>query len=249
LDEGKPPSVDKNWLKYILDIKEKYSQKNDINRFLEFKAPYAAFEKIQNLSGRDAIFTVDIGHNQMLAAQTLRLKPGQMFFTGGGFGSMGYALHSAIGAAFASPEKHVVCIIGDGGFHIALQALLLISQYKLKVTVIVLNNRSLGMITQFQTLYFNSNTAGTTKAGGYEVPDIEFIAKACKLGYSRIDDIEKQEISGMPAGAILEIVFDELTVVVPKLEFNQPLYNMIPYLPEAELKELILLPAPVSIGD
>jgi acetolactate synthase-1/2/3 large subunit len=242
LDAESPPRVDKDWLKYIFDVKERYSQENDINRFLKFKAPYIALEKIQNLSGKDAIFTVDIGHNQMLAAQTLRLKPGQMFFTGGGFGSMGYALHSAIGAAFAAPEKHIICIIGDGGFHIALQALLLISQYKLKISVIVLNNRSLGMITQFQSLYFDSNMAGTTKAGGYEVPGIEFIAKACGLKYRRIDDIEGQEIPDIPGCNILEIVFDKLTVVVPKLEFNQALYNMLPYLEKDELKELILSP-------
>jgi acetolactate synthase-1/2/3 large subunit len=241
LDEGRAFPIDEDWLKYISDIKERYSQKNDIERFLKFKDPYVALEKIQNSSGKDAVFTVDIGHNQMLAAQTLRLKPGQMFFTGGGFGPMGYALHSAIGAAFAAPEKHVICIIGDGGFHIALQALLLISQYKLKVSVIVLNNRSLGMITQFQSLYFNSNMAGTTKTGGYEVPDIEYIARSYGLGYSRIGDIEEQRVLDIFGGDICEIVFDELTVVVPKLEFNQTLYNMLPYLPEAELKELISL--------
>jgi acetolactate synthase-1/2/3 large subunit len=242
LDDADHLSIDENWLKYISDIKERYSQKNDIDRFLKFKDPYIALEKIQSYSSKDTIFTVDIGHNQMLAAQTLRLKPGQMFFTGGGFGPMGYALHSAIGAAFAVPEKHIVCIIGDGGFHIALQALLLISQYKLNVSVVVLNNRSLGMITQFQSLYFNSNMAGTTEAGGYEVPNIEYIAKSCGLRYKCIDAIEKQEISDILGGDILEIVFDELTVIVPKLEFNQALYNMLPYLPESELKGLILSP-------
>jgi acetolactate synthase-1/2/3 large subunit len=244
LQEERPLPVDENWLKRISDIKERYSQKNDIDRFLKFKDPYIALEKIQNYCGNDTIFTVDIGHNQMLAAQTLRLKPGQMFFTGGGFGSMGYALHSAIGAAFASPEKHVVCIIGDGGFHIALQALLLISQHKLKVSVIVLNNRSLGMITQFQSLYFNSNMAGTTRAGGYEVPNREYIAKACGLEYRYIGDIKNQEFPGMFGGGLFEIAFDELTVVVPKLEFNQALYKMIPYLEEDELRFITPPPPP-----
>jgi acetolactate synthase-1/2/3 large subunit len=248
LNEGKAPLVvDKNWLKYISGVKEKYSQESDINRFLKFKDPYIALEKIRNSSGKDTVFTVDIGHNQMFAAQTLRLKPGQMFFTGGGFGSMGYALHSAIGAAFAAPEKHIVCIIGDGGFHIALQALLLISQYKLKVSVVVLNNRSLGMITQFQSLYFNSNMAGTTKAGGYEVPDIEYTAKGCKLSYYCLNNIINQEIPNDINGRVIEIQFDQLTTVVPKLEYDQPLYNMNPYLEENELK-LITYPPHTQIA-
>jgi acetolactate synthase-1/2/3 large subunit len=239
LDKGKPVFVVKEeWVKFILFLKENHSQKNDINRFLPNKAPYEALEQIGLTADDDAIFTVDIGQNQMWAAQTLRLKPDQMFFTSGGLAPMGYALHSAIGAAFAFPEKQIVCVIGDGGFHIALQSLLLISQYKLNIMIFVLNNHALGLITQFQTLYFESNMAGTTREGGYDVPDIKYFAKACDLEYEYVDDIINKKLSCFSGGKIVEIKLNELTTVVPKLEFNQPLYNMIPYLDTDEIQRI-----------
>jgi acetolactate synthase-1/2/3 large subunit len=227
------------WLDFISFVKKEYSQEKDIERFLQDKKPYIALEKTYSLSNKDTIFIVDIGHNQMIAAQTLRLVPGQSFFTGGGFGPMGYALHASIGAAFASPQKQIICIIGDGGFHIAMQALLLISQYKLNITIVVLNNYSLGMITQFQSLYFNSNMAGTTKEGGYEVPNIEYIAGACNLVYYCISDISNQKLPDTIGGKIIEIQLNNLTTVIPKLEYDKPLYNMSPYLEEDELEAII----------
>jgi acetolactate synthase-1/2/3 large subunit len=226
------------WVKFMLFLKENYSQKNDINRFLPNKAPYEILEQIGLIAGDDTIFTVDIGQNQMWAVQTLRLKPGQMIFTSGGLAPMGYALHSAIGAALAFPEKKIICIAGDGGFHIALQSLLLISQYKLNIMVFVLNNHALGMITQFQTLYFESNMAGTTKEGGYDIPDIKYFARACKLEYEYVDDVTNKKLPNFSGGKIVEIRLNGLTTVVPKLEFNQPLYNMIPYLDEDEVRRI-----------
>jgi acetolactate synthase-1/2/3 large subunit len=231
-------SVKTDWIKFTMFLKEKYSQKNDIDRFLQNKAPYEAVEQIGLMADNDTIFTVDIGQNQMWAAQNLQLKAGQMFFTSGGLAPMGYSLHSAIGAAFAFPEKKIICIIGDGGFHIALQALLIISQYKLNIMIFVLNNHALGMITQFQALYFESNMAGTTNEGGYEVPDIQYLAKACRLEYERVDDVINKKVSDFSSGKVVEIKLKELTTVVPKLEFNQPLYNMIPYLDKGEIEQL-----------
>jgi len=236
----------RDWLCYILNIKEKYSQKKDIARFTKNKEPYIALEKIMATADENTIFTVDIGQNQMWSAQVLQMKSGQHFLTSGGLAPMGYALHVAIGASFASPKKNVVCIIGDGGFHLALQALLLISQYNLKISVFVLNNNALGMITQFQSLYFNSNMAGTTKEGGYEVPNIKYIAKSCRLDYFHINDVLNQALPDTQTGKIIEIILNGLTNVVPKLEFDKPLYNMVPYLSEDEISDTILPPTDLS---
>jgi acetolactate synthase-1/2/3 large subunit len=231
-------AVKADWIKFIAFLKEKYSQKNDIDRFLQNRLPYEALTQIDMMADDDAIFTVDIGQNQMWAAQTLQVKLNQMFFTSGGLAPMGYSLPSAIGAAFAFPDKKVICIIGDGGFHIALQSLLLVSQYKLNIMVFVLNNRVLGLITQFQALYFESNMAGTTSEGGYEVPDIKSLANACGLEYECVDDIMNEKLPDFSAGKVVEIRLKELTTVVPKLEFNQPLYNMIPYLDADEIQRI-----------
>jgi acetolactate synthase-1/2/3 large subunit len=239
LDKKKPFfDIRADWKKFAMFLKEKYSQKNDIDRFLQNNDPYEAMRQIGLAADDSTIFTVDIGQNQMWAAQTLQIKQNQLFFTGGGFAPMGYSLPSAIGAAFASPEKKIICIIGDGGFHIALQSLLLVSQYKLNIMIFVLNNHALGLITQFQTLYLESNMAGTTSGGGYEVPDIKYLAKACGLEYERVDDVMNTGIPNFFSGKIVEIKLKELTTVVPKLEYNQPLYNMIPYLDSDEIQRI-----------
>jgi acetolactate synthase-1/2/3 large subunit len=231
-------AANKGWISFIRFLKENYSQKKEISRFLPNKTPYEAVERIGLTADDDTIFAVDIGQNQMWSAQTLQIRGRQKFFTSGGLAPMGYSLHSAIGAALAFPDKKIVCVIGDGGFHIALQSLLLISQHKLNIMVYVLNNHALGLITQFQTLYLDSNMAGTTREGGYEVPDIQYIAKACGLGYERMDDGMNKKMPEFSGGTIVEIRLNELTTVVPKLEFDQPAYNMIPYLDTHELQQI-----------
>ncbi len=119
----------------------------------------------------------------MWAAQTVKLKRGQKFITSGGLAPMGFSLPVAIGMAFASPDKTIYAITGDGGLHISIQSLLLISQYNLNIKIIVLNNNALGMITQFQSLYFNGRMKGTTSQGGFINPDYKEIAIAYGLNY------------------------------------------------------------------
>ena len=231
-------SINSLWLASLSLIKQKYNQEKEIQRFVVNKTPYECVGAIQACCSSDTIYTVDIGQNQMWAAQKLKLKKNDSFYTSGGLAPMGYALHSAIGAAFASPDKQVICIIGDGGFHIALQSLMLISQYKLNVSVCVLNNHALGMITQFQELYFNSNMAGTTKDGGYIVPDIASLAKAFSLTYRLCSQGDCGDID-VKAYDVIEFILPGQTKVSPKLEYNQPLYNMIPYLDKVELDSII----------
>jgi acetolactate synthase-1/2/3 large subunit len=227
-----------DWIKFTAFLKEKYSQKSDVERFLQNREPYEAMQQIGLAADDDTLFAVDIGQNQMWAAQALQLKPNQLFFTSGGLAPMGYSLPSAIGAAFAFPDKKIICITGDGGFHIALQSLLLVSQYKLNIMVFVLNNHALGLITQFQALYLDSNMAGTTSEGGYEVPDINYLAKAYGLEYERLDDVMTEKTPDFFGGKIVEIRLKELATVVPKLEFNQPLHNMTPYLGADEIQRI-----------
>lgn len=225
------------WQNFCEQIKIKYSQTNEINRFLQNKEPYFAIKKISSLLSQNITFTADIGQNQVWAAQYLSLKDEDSFITSGGLAPMGFSIPIGIGVAFANPNKKIICITGDGGFQFAEQSLLLISQYKLNVTIYVLNNSSLGMITQFQSLYFNSNMAGTTKEGGYLVPSIKHLALANKLKYKKITNVQRQKMKHN-SQTIYEICLPEITQVVPKLEYDKKLFNMIPYLTENELKEI-----------
>lgn len=227
-------STSDEWLSYCNNIKTEYSQKNEIQRSLEKSAPYYAINAIKNSVDAETTFVSDVGQNQVWTAQMLHLKSGDRLYSSGGLAPMGFAIPCAVGAAFANPNRKIVCITGDGGFHFALQSLQLISQYNLNVTIYVLNNSSLGMITQFQTLYFDSNMAGTTSDGGYLVPDIQKIAEAYSLNYGKILNVSESTKIESKKGMIYEISLPELTVVVPKLEYNKELYDMIPYLSEEE---------------
>lgn len=233
-------NISNNWLNLIKVLKENYNQNKEIDRFVENKSPYKFMQTLSDISNESDIFCVDIGQNQMWAAQTLCLRKKQKFITSGGLAPMGFSLPVSIGVAFANPNANIYSINGDGGFHIAVQSLMLISQYDLPIKVIVMNNHSLGMITQFQKLYFNSRMNATTEKGGYLTPDIKYMAQSYNLKYYRlsIDDLAKKELLDeimKNRNCIIEYVIEGLTTVSPKLEYNNPIELVSPLLPKEEL--------------
>lgn len=223
------------WNKWISTIKADYSQDREIERFVENKAPYQYLQKLNSITKEGDIITVDIGQNQMWAAQTIKMKRGQRFVTSGGLAPMGFSLPVAIGMAFANPDKTIYCLNGDGGFHMAIQSLLVISQYQLNIKVIVLNNESLGMITQFQHLYFGDRMFGTTHDGGFINPDLATLSKAYGLDYFEFED-EKADynIVNHQGPALINCKIKGLTTVSPKLEYNKPIDKPSPQLTEEE---------------
>lgn len=229
-----------NWTNYCRIIKDKYNQRNEIERFVQNKAPYLLLEKLNEYLSDNDIVTIDIGQNQMWAAQTLNMCKNRRFLTSGGLAPMGYAMPAAIGAAFGcSYDCKIWSIVGDGGFHISTQSLGVISQYKLPIGVVVINNESLGMITQFQELYFDSNFAGTDYNGGYVVPDIKYLAKSYSIPYFRINQNDLSDKKRMDEifdtrYCIIEYMTLGKTKVSPKLEFDKPINQPSPFLPQQE---------------
>lgn len=229
--------ITKEWKDYIKYVKENFNQSKEIEINVENKLPYQFLEKLNCYMKEGDIVTVDIGQNQMWAAQTLKLKDKQKWMTSGGLAPMGYSLPAAVGAAFANKGNNTFAIMGDGGFQIALQSLPLISQYNLPVKVIILNNKALGLITQFQELYFQSNMIGTTKAGGYLVPKLEKIAEAFTLEYIKItkDNLDDNELLNKifsKNNILIEVEIEGLTKVYPKLEYNARIEDMSPKIKE-----------------
>lgn len=233
-----------DWKRWVIKIRDLYNQDKEIERFVENKAPYLLMQTLNEIIEDDDIITADIGQNQMWAAQTIRLKKGQRFVTSGGLAPMGFSLPAAIGIAFANPHKTIYCINGDGGFHMAVQSLMLISQYQLNIKVIVLNNEALGMITQFQSLYFNDRLAATTYKGGYYVPNIRDLCQSYQLLYFKLTEADlnnrelKKEINNSH-NCIVEYVISELTTVCPKLEYNMPISQPSPLLDANEYNDII----------
>ncbi len=233
------PTYKEEWISYLLKLKDNYKQDKEIERFVENKAPYRFMQLLNNYSKENDVFCVDIGQNQMWAAQTLQLKKGQKFITSGGLAPMGFSLPAAVGTAFANPDKEIFSINGDGGFHMSTQSLMLISQYNLPIKVIVINNSALGMITQFQHLYFDGRMSGTTIKGGYVVPNIKNISAAYGLEYFKIseDDLKNKILMDSifsTRNCIIEYLTEGLTTVSPKLEYNKPIEMPIPLLSEEE---------------
>lgn len=230
-----------SWNKWVTKLKEDYSQDKEVDRFVDNKAPYQLLQRLNEISKEGDVYTVDVGQNQMWSAQTLKLKKGQRFVNSGGLAPMGFAMPAAIGIAFANPRKTIYCVTGDGGFHMAVQSMLTIAQYNLNIKVVVINNAALGMITQFQHLYFNDRMHGTTKAGGFIDPDLEIMAKAYGVRYSEYTSESLNEFEAADGPGMINYVVKGLTTVSPKLEYNKPIDKPSPQLSETEYNSIMQL--------
>ncbi|HXS96404.1 MAG TPA: biosynthetic-type acetolactate synthase large subunit [Candidatus Limnocylindrales bacterium] len=118
--------------------------------------PQHLMAEIDRLSGGNAIVTSDVGQHQMWAAQLVRFNEPRLWLNSGGLGSMGFGLPAAIGAQFARPDKLVFAIAGDGGFQMAIPELGTIASNGLPIKIIIMNNGYLGMVRQWQTLFYNN---------------------------------------------------------------------------------------------
>ena len=124
--------------------------------------PQHLISEIDKLCGGNAIVTVDVGQHQMWSAQFIRFNEPRLWLSSSGLGSMGFGLPSAIGAAFARPDKTVVSISGDGGFQMAIPELGTIASHGLPIKIIIMNNGYLGMVRQWQELFYNNRLSQVT---------------------------------------------------------------------------------------
>lgn len=218
-----------SWLNEILVLKSTYNQTEEIKNHVKNKEPYYFLESLNRRMKQTDVVVADVGHNQMFVAQTIKFGKDNMFVTSGGLAPMGFSLPVSVGIAFGNKSRRVFSINGDGGFHMATQSLMLISQYHLPVISIILNNKSLGMITQFQNLYFDGNLYATTSDWGYKTPNFKKISEAYGLPYYQLKvvDLNNEKLLNTifeEFNCVIEFVTDELTVVSPKLEYNKPIY-------------------------
>lgn len=181
---------------------------------------------IRNISREipaDAVITTDVGQNQVWIAQSFETKLGQKVLFSGGHGAMGYSLPAAIGAYYAG-RKNVISFNGDGGIQMNIQEMQFVSRENIPLTIVILNNKSLGMIRHFQEMYFDNNYYQTVVSSGYDVPDFEKLARAYGLTYTRIEKVD--DVSKVNWNAdfpqVVEVLIDENTYVFPKLEFGKP---------------------------
>ncbi|MDH5598589.1 MAG: thiamine pyrophosphate-dependent enzyme, partial [Cyclobacteriaceae bacterium] len=135
----------------------------------------------------DAIIVSDVGQHQMIACRYSKFNQSKSNITSGGLGTMGFALPAAIGAKFGAPERDVIAVIGDGGFQMTLQELGTIFQTQINVKIIILNNEFLGMVRQWQQLFFDKRYSSTELIN----PDFQTIAKGYHIEAEKVLEREK----------------------------------------------------------
>jgi acetolactate synthase-1/2/3 large subunit len=230
-----------DWLKTLIKYKARFSSLIGIDT--KVKVPNVIISKIASYL-KDEVVTVDVGQHQMWTAQSLSTTSKQRVLFSGGMGSMGFALPSAIGATIAS-EQRVVAIAGDGGIQMNIQELEVIKRRNLPIKIFVLNNKNLGMVRQFQELYFDKKYLGTLD--DYSVPNLVAIAKAYGIAARDIQDLknidaELKDIFATNAPELINITLDEsMTTVEPKLIVNKPIEDMYPFIEKDELDELMIV--------
>ncbi|MDD5016575.1 MAG: biosynthetic-type acetolactate synthase large subunit [Eubacteriales bacterium] len=178
--------------------------------------PKKILEKAGQNLGEDTIIVTDVGQHQMWTAQYFPFEKHNKFITSGGLGTMGYGLGAAIGAQVACPQKRVLHITGDGCFRMNLNEMATTIRYKLPIITILMDNRTLGMVRQWQTLFFDGRHAETT------LPELNFCAIAEGFGYAaekvdNADDFEKALKSALEKNSpcLIHCVIDQDTMVLP----------------------------------
>ncbi|BBI32706.1 thiamine pyrophosphate-binding protein [Cohnella abietis] len=234
------------WHEAILRYKEKYPSGGMLSQ-LDQAGPINPNRFMELLSSRSSegdIIVLDVGQHQMWASQSFHLLEGQRLLNAGGMGAMGFALPAAIGAALMAPHRQIIVIAGDGGMQVNIQELHTIAHHGLPIKVFVMNNHNLGMVRQFQDMYFDGRQQSTVH--GYGCPDLVKVANAYGIPALRIETIEeavaKIDIALQTKGCFLvEINLETQTTVNPKLVVNRPIEDMSPFLEREQLTAEMLI--------
>ena len=222
-----PEKSHEQWVQHIQDMKAKYPLNYDHS---QLTGPYV-IQKLYELTGGDAIISTDVGQHQMWAAQYFKFKEPRTFLTSGGLGTMGYGLGAAIGAKMGCPDKTVVNIAGDGCFRMNMNEIATAVRCGRPLVQIILNNHVLGMVRQWQTLFYDHRYSQTILNDGVDFVKVSEAMGAKAIRVTKMEEVEpalKMALSSegpvvldcwidqdlsvypmVPAGASLDEVFDE----------------------------------------
>ena len=219
LNEKAPKVSHDEWLKQIKKWKKDYSliyrkTKDDI------LIPQEILSEIDKITKGNVIVATDVGQHQMWAAQFLTFNNPYSILTSGGAGTMGFGLPAAIGAQVANPNKKVLAVVGDGGFQMTFQELMLIKEYNLPVKIFIINNSYLGMVRQWQELFHEKRYSSVDLSYN---PDFIKIGEA--YGIKSIQLTNKKDLK-KHLKKILES--DEAVLVECIVEKEENVYPMIP---------------------
>jgi acetolactate synthase-1/2/3 large subunit len=225
---GAQEDARKAWRGQVAAWKDQHPLKPQISDS-EIKPQHLVAE-MDRISNGEAIVASDVGQHQMWAAQFIRFNHPRQWINSGGLGSMGFGLPAAIGAQFARPDKLVFALVGDGGFQMSIPELATIANNKLPVKIIVMNNGYLGMVRQWQELFYNNRLSSVELEG---FPDPEKLAGAYGFKGSTVE--KPSELRGALEAAVAEPGPYLLNVRVSQFE------NVYPMVPAGgALNEMVL---------
>lgn len=175
--------------------------------------------QLSEIAPKDMVMVTDVGQHQMVAARYTKFHTSDSWISSGGLGTMGFALPAAIGAAVATPQRAVVAIIGDGGFQMTIQELGTIMQYQIPVKIIILNNNFLGMVRQWQEMFFENRYSFVEM----DNPDFVAIGKGYRIESARVSSRDKLNDALKTA-----MEFNGPYLLEVKVEKEEKVFPMIP---------------------
>jgi acetolactate synthase-1/2/3 large subunit len=197
-------------------------------------------DRLNDLTAGNALVTTDVGQHQMWAAQFIRTRENRMWLSSGGAGTMGYGFPAAIGAQFARPKTPVWAIVGDGGFQMTMCELATAAIHKLPVKVLIINNNYLGMVRQWQELFFENRLSGVDLEGN---PDFVKLAAAygIKGFYIRkpedVDRVIKRAMAYNAGPCVIEAVVVKEDNVFPMIPAGAGYRDMLIERPTKKLEK------------
>ena len=211
----------KEWMQHITQLKEQYPLSYDEPLL---SCPYI-MEEIDRVTKGDAVITTDVGQHQMWAAQFYKYSMPRTLLTSGGLGTMGYGLGACIGAKMGRPDKICINIAGDGCFRMNMNELATASRYNIPIIQVVINNHVLGMVRQWQTLFYGKRYSQTVLDDG-----VDFCKVAEGLGCEAIRVTKKEEVASaiekaidMKKPVLLDCIIPEDDKVFPMVPAGAPI--------------------------
>jgi acetolactate synthase-1/2/3 large subunit len=213
------PKTHPEWLQQFHDCTVKENEtciEKEMNPVDEILSMGEVIKALNELTQGNAIIVTDVGQHQMVACRYAKMNHTKSNITSGGLGTMGFALPTAIGAKYGAPERTVVAIAGDGGIQMTIQELGTIMQFKTNVKIIILNNRFLGMVRQWQELFHEKRYSFVDITS----PDFVQVAKGYHIDGQMVDDRSKlkealQTMLNHDGSYLLEIMVGKENNVFP----------------------------------
>jgi acetolactate synthase-1/2/3 large subunit len=221
LNDRITPCDHKDWMAHIEELKEKYPLSYDRS---QLSCPYI-IEEIDRITKGQAVLTTDVGQHQMWTAQYYRFTEPRTFITSGGLGTMGYGLGACIGAKVGRPDKICINIAGDGCFRMNMNELATASRYNIPIIQVIINNHVLGMVRQWQTLFYGKRYSQTVLND-----KVDFCKVSEGLGCTAFRVTKKEEFAtalekalSLNSPAVIECIIPEDDKVFPMVPAGKPL--------------------------